>query len=176
MTDIIPKGTKLSVSGIYLNTYDNYWYKVTATVNGKNISGFFNSGYTDYSTISFNNDISIENLAAPTSLSTGEAFDIKGHICSNGCRISKIMTYIYEGNRTSGTAIYSPSIKVNAYNYEIGGDPVLDWQLYFNYLPVGSYTYAVKVQVENDYTTASKNLIENYSEEILLFSQQFEVA
>lgn len=176
LTEIVPKGTELTVLGIYLNTYDNYWYKVTGTVGGKTISGFFNSGYTDYSTISFNNWVRMEDYAAPTALNIGKTFNIKGYIYSNGCRISKITTYIYEGDGSSGNAVYSPSINVNTYEYEIGGDPVLDWQLYFNYLPAGNYTYAVKAQVENDYTTASKKLVENYSEEILLFSQSFQVS
>lgn len=174
LTEIIKKGTKLTVSGIYYNTFGNYWYKVEAKVGGKTVKGFFNSGYTDYKSIKFINDVGINNFAAPSYLSVGQAFDIGGRVYANGCRIKSISTCIYEGNSTSGNALYSPSVNVDTYDYEIGGDPVLDWQLYFNNLPAGNYTYAVKAVIENDYTTASKSFAEN-TYDICIRSQQFTV-
>lgn len=104
----------------------------------------------------------------------GQAFDIGGRVYANGCRIKSISTCIYEGNSTSGNALYSPSVNVDTYDYEIGGDPVLDWQLYFNNLPAGNYTYAVKAVIENDYTTASKSFVEK-TYEVTVKSQQFTV-
>lgn len=174
LTDVIKKGTKLTVSGIYYNTFGNYWYSVEANVEGKTVKGFFNSGYTDYKSITFNNDVNIRNFAAPTYLSVGQAYDIGGHIYSNNCRIVKLTTCIYEGSKASGNALYSPSVNVSTYDYEIGGDPVLDWQLYFNDLPAGNYTYAVRAQAENNYTTASKDLVK-HTEDVLIASQQFSI-
>jgi len=138
------KNSTWAVTGIYKNTYGNYWYETkyngkTCYVYSKNVE--FSS--PDYGTVT------ISSVTAPSSIKTGESFSIKGLISSAKLPLAAVRARVYNGTSTSGTvALTSTDSTISGSNYQLYKSDV-DTGLKFGSLSAGSYTYEVVASVKN---------------------------
>ena len=133
-------GEEFDTIGLYINSYDNCWYKVL--VNGE--VGYIYSGDTQWRG-SNEPSYTFSGVAAPSSLSRGSRFSIKGELRGRLCEIGLVSGWISERN---GATIYHCEDNVAGKYYSLLNSDI-DMAMLFNELPVGEYTYTVFATLES---------------------------
>lgn len=162
-------GETYTVTGLYQNSYGNYWYAVS--VNGE--TAYLWCPRAEVVEKLFD-DISISGVSAPSSIVKGNAFAIAGNIASKYNTITYVHGYVYPGTATSGTATLEKTVTINAKSYALKGSAI-DSALTFNTLGTGTYTYVITVQAKNHYSEDGTTLSFYHIPSIPLVSQQFYV-
>ena len=139
-------GEVFTTTAMYKNTAGNYWYKVS--VNGQ--TGYVYAGNTAVSAY-LTDDVTISGVSAPTQITQGSTFSIKGEIRSTYRNIKTVNGYI------TGAKEYSGSATVNGRYYSLYNSAV-DYALYFNYLPTGNYNYKITATGENYYSSDGSSM------------------
>lgn len=150
---ILKKGEILTVTGLYANSYNNYWYRVELSDIDRKISGV-DVGYVyagDTEVVAKKTNASIVGVAAPQSLHVGNAFSIKGQITSRMTTLTDVFLTVTSGGRT----VISSSDSVYNNVYELYNS-VADLRLKFNHLSAGSYIYNIIVREKTYYSAGNK--------------------
>ena len=166
----LSSGATFNVTALYKNTANNYWYKGT-TSDGK--VGYMYSGDTSVKTYRYD-DVTISGVSAPSELTVGSRFSIKGTITSTINIISCVNGYIYPNGVTSGSNYkFGETVTVNGRSYSLLNGAI-DLALKFNELSAGAYNYVITANVKNYYSTNGSTL-NNTSKDVLLVSKPFTV-
>ena len=100
--------------------------------------------------------ISIADYTAPTSLTVGDYFVVRGNVTSDS-RLTNVTVGVYDSN---GKQVIGASATPNKKTYSLSG---LDWKVKFGKLSAGSYVYRVTASNKN----GTKTLVEqNFTESV----------
>lgn len=141
-------GEPFVTTKLYQNTSGNYWYQV---IVGDEI-GYIFAG--DAHIDSVMNDVTINNVSAPTSLKLGSRFSINGDISSKYCKIANVYGSIH---KPGAQFIYHCQDEIQGHSYSLLNSKI-DMAMLFNELPAGSYYYEIDVTVPYYYSYDGKTL------------------
>ena len=154
----IPLNATMTVSGLYLNTVNHYWFK--CTYNGK--TGYVycpNVTYSDYLLSDVENGISYSGRALPSNHPINTAFNVDWTVNSTYAPILEISGYISDSEKTiNGTTITvsNPSAASFSFSKNLGGT-ALDNSLPFRQLIAGPCKLSITVKVANYYSWDGEN-------------------
>lgn len=142
-------GEEFTSTALCEDSEGNLWYEVNRNGQVCYIHGGDTANHkTDLK------DITISDVVAPTNLVQGYPFSIGGTIATEYTLVNMVSAHVYSED---GTEILSPSETVNHNRYELSGND-LDNGLKFAALKEGAYTYKVKANTVNYYTTDGTTL------------------
>ena len=152
LLETIDPGTSLHVTGLYKNSYGNYWYEIEK--DGE--AGYI---YAEDVTVSeyLYDDIAIKNVSMATNLELGKGYYIQGDLTSQYNNLSTVYAKVYSGENTQETPTLTSSYSPNAKEYSLYKSEV-DYGLLFGSQPKGYYTYEVSVDAKNYYATNATTL------------------
>lgn len=169
VVESVSSGATMTATELILNSAGNYWYKVT-TSDGK--TAYVPASKMDYIS-SITSDVTISDANAPTNLSVGEKFSIKGTIQATYNDLINVSAYVYSGFGRADATVTGGSATVSGKSYTLLNSEV-DRKVLFNQLPAGNYTYAVYATCKNYYAVDEKTSASN-TKEIGLHSAYFTV-
>ncbi len=138
-------GTKLHVTGLYKNTYGNYWYQVEKD----GTTGYIGAEYVTVDEYLYN-DVAIRDPKMASNLAVGKGFYIEGILSSVYNKLGKVHAKVYSEENTQSTPAISSSVTENSKRYSLYKSDV-DYGLNFGKLAAGYYTYEVSADVTNYY-------------------------
>ncbi len=149
-------GETLTVTGLYRNTQGNYWYRV----NDNGTTCYLYAG--DAKVLEhLTSDITISSVSAPSSLTQGSKFSIKGKIASTNNILSRVEAYVYPGTVSGYNASVTPKLSagenISAKSYSLQNSDI-DYSLTFGKLTNGKYTYVIRAITPNYYSADGKTL------------------
>ena len=156
------KGTKLlAVLPAKAKGEKTTWYKVKkgskySYVNGKYIKEIVQQSSSSPAEDDDDDDddepldISVEDVVSPEVIYTRVPFALRGTITSNHI----IQTVTAGVVNSSGDWVIKTSRDINDYTFKI--ETTVDSDIKFGTLPVGSYTYKVKIRIDNKWRTKIK--------------------
>lgn len=163
----IPSGTELHVTGLYKNTYGNYWYEVE--YNGQ--SGYVSSEYADVKEYLFD-DISIQNPDMASNLNSGSGYYIRGDLGSIYNNLTTVNTKVYEGEDTTAEPVLKSSYSPDSKSYSLYKSEV-DYGLLFGKQPAGYYTYEISADIKN--YSASGTTLSSKTENVVVWTKPYTV-
>ena len=131
-------GESFTATKIIKNTEGNYWYKV-------NIDGYDRYVYSTYTQFGFAFGGTVENKIYPESIKQGSSFSIDADFIFDNF-IDTVKAEVYPGfGVTSGTPVISSSVaSIAAHTFDVK-DSNVNKNLSFGKLPIGKYTYVLKI-------------------------------
>ena len=133
-------GEQYLVTGLYCNTQNNYWYKVQ--YNGKDCYMYAgNAKVTNYKI-----GAEVRDVAAPSALSVGQRFSIKGTVYSDLTELRQAGAFIKSMDET--VTYYQAYEEANGMPYNLLNSHV-DYGMRFNELAEGWYKYIIYVGEKN---------------------------
>ena len=151
-----PAGTTYTATGLFKNSYGNYWYRVISN-SGETAYIYGGEAYYVEELVS---DITISNYSAPNGHVAGTYFYLAGTISSNYNQLNTASVYVHSGFGTSGTKMTGTSASVSGNQFNLSGSAI-DSDTEFDKLSTGQYTYAVSVNYTNYYADGATTLKEN---------------
>ena len=161
-------GTELHVTGVYKNTNGELWYQVIE--NGT--TGYILATYAEVLEYRYD-DISVIKPSMADNINVGSAYSIKGILNSQYNQMNKVYAKIYNGESTLATPSLNSSHTLNDRRYNLYASEV-DYNLAFNQLSAGYYTYEISADVKNYYVNASGSLT-SVTENVVLWQHPFTV-
>lgn len=159
-------GTQAHVTGIYKNTYGNYWYQVE--VDG--VTGYIS---TDYATVTeyLYDDISV---VEPTmeDLALNSGYYLKGKLGSRYNDLGTVYAKVYSGEDTLASPVLTSSAVVDGKEYALNYSDVCD-NMIFSDLETGYYTYEISADVKNYYV--SSGTLTSKTENVVVWMAPFTV-
>ncbi len=140
-------GTKLHVTGLYKNSYGNYWYQVEKD----GVTGYIGAEYVTVDEYLYN-DVAIRNPKMASNLDVGKGFYIEGVLSSVYNKLGKVHAKVYSEENTQTTPAISSTVTENSKRYSLYKSTV-DYGLNFSKLAAGYYTYEVSSDVTNYYVS-----------------------
>ncbi len=162
----IPKGTQLHVTGLYKNTYGNYWYQVDR--NG--VTGYIDAQYAEATHWRYDDVAVIDPTMEDIALNSG--YYLKGRVASKYNNLGKVTAKVYSGEDTLSTPVLASSDSPNTKKYTLNHSPVCD-NLIFSDLETGYYTYEVSADVTNYYV--SGGVLTSETKNVVLWTKPFTV-
>ncbi len=161
-------GRTYNATGLYLNSYGNYWYRVETNDE----IGYLYAGDTTY-VKQITSDITLTDYEGPGAHIQGNSFTINGTITSKNNRLESVACYVYSGFNHGDDAEtgYSDSVGGTRYLLE---DSDVDFNVKFGSLGTGNHTYTLSATYINYYATGSTTKSSNTGT-ILLLSEYFVV-
>ena len=159
-------GTQLHVTGVYKNTYGNYWYQVDR--NGT--TGYIDAGYVTVTNYRFDDISVIDPTMADLALKSG--YSLNGRLASKYNNLGKINAKVYAEEDTLSSPLMTSSDSPNSKEYCLHYSKVCD-NLIFSNLPVGYYTYELSVDATNYYV--SNGTLVSKTENVVLWTKPFTV-
>lgn len=132
----VAAGTVLTVTGLYRNPLGEYWYQ-TATEDGVLYIRAEDVTWGE----SLFSDVTISGVKAPTQLTEGKSFSLRGQIESKYTTLTEISCFAYDG---AGQAVIGKAVSEGAKSYSLYGSAV-DRGTSFGKLPKGEYTVVISV-------------------------------
>ena len=162
----LPVGTQLHVTGLYKNTYGNYWYQVEKD----GVTGYISAGYVRVDDFRYD-DLSVVD---PTmaDLALGSGYYLKGRLASLYNNLYKVNAKIYSGEDTLASPVLSSSASPNAKEYTLNYSDVCD-NMIFSDLDTGYYTYELSADVKNYYV--SNGSLSYQDENVVVWTAPFTV-
>jgi len=168
----VAENKELTVTGLYMNTYGNLWYKTTAPRTGE--EAYIPASHTVWME-RLTDDIKIHDVSAPSSLNVGNVFSIRGNIVSEYNTLNTVSTYVYAGVNAAGAPATGREVSVGTKSYELYNSSV-DAGVLFNYLAEGGYSYVVRATTGTCYYAANEKTVgELEPAEIFLYMSTFTV-
>ena len=149
-------GTTYTATGLYKNSYGNYWYRVI-TSSGE--TGYIYGGEVSY-VEQLTSDITLTNYDTPNGHVSGDIFYVTGTIASTYNKLNTAAVWIHSGFGTTGTKITGSSDTVSGNKYVLDNSNI-DYNTAFNEVSTGKYTYAISVNYTNYYAEGATTLKEN---------------
>lgn len=137
-------GERLNVVGLYCNTEGEYWYEVADTE-----IGYVRAVDTQVLAMRYD-DVSISNVKAPSVLTEGSSFSVKGSVTGQYVSIVSIRAQVYLVGENGMTHMMTTNANVNDNDYTLYKSTVAK-RLKFKLLDLGSYHYEVAAVVSNHY-------------------------
>lgn len=162
----ISAGTQLHITGLYKNTYGNYWYQVE--YNGA--TGYIGQEALDIDSFRYD-DLSV---VGPTmeNLALNAGYYMKGKMYSVYNNMYKVHARIYSGEDTQASPVLSSSATPNAKKYVLNYSDVCD-NMIFSDLDTGYYTYEISADVKNYYVDDGTLKVKD--ENVVLWTKPFTV-
>lgn len=140
----VQEGERMSVIGMYRNTKGEYWYQVEdaqicyvraddATVQAMRYD-----------------DVSVDSVKAPTVLTEGSSFNIKGSVTGQYVSIVSVRAQVYQVGEDGMVHMMTTNAPVTANDYTLYKSTVAK-RLTFKLLDLGSYHYELAAVVSNHY-------------------------
>lgn len=167
-------GLRVAVTGLYRNTLGHWWYETE--YDGLNC--YIPAGNT-VSFRPYEDKVTATGVRAPDQIRKGSGFSIRGLVGSDVLPLSVVGAYIYSGTDIQAKAYLASEItqlvddEKKPVNYFELYSSVVDNNLTFGKLPVGSYTYVVKAYTVNYY--ADENVFSQEMREHILHRNTFSV-
>ena len=166
---------RVAVTGLYRNTLGQWWYETEYD----GLPCYISAGNT-VSFRPYEDKVTATGIRAPSHNQQGSSFSIRGLIGSDVLPLSVVGAYIYSGTDINAEAHMASEIteivdeEKDPVNYfELGGS-IVDYNLTFGKLDVGSYTYVVKAYTVNYY--ADENVFSQEMREHILHRNTFAVS
>lgn len=159
-------GTEVRVTGIYKNTYGNFWYQVEA--NG--YCGYIDADYVTVTELLYDDLSVIDPTMSDLALNSG--YYLKGKLRSRYNQMSKVYAKVYDGEDTLATPVLSSGASVNAKTYTLNYSEVCD-NMIFNDLETGYFTYEISADVKNYYV--SNGTLTSETENVVFWTAPFTV-
>ncbi len=162
----IQEGERLSVVGMYRNTLGEYWYQVE---DGQ--IGYVRADDTKVESMRYD-DVSISSVKAPTVLTEGSSFSIKGSVTGRYVSIASVRAQVYQVTEEGMTHVMTTNAPVSLNDYTLYKSKVAK-RLTFKLLDIGSYHYELAVVVSNHYY--SDGALQTEWQTIKLWKSDFQV-
>lgn len=166
--ETVSKNKTYTATALLRNSQGNYWYRIK-TSSGK-------TAYVPASKMAFQkavtSDIEISGAKAPSKLSVGNTYSIKGTIDAQYSNVTKIGAFVYSGTATSGDSVTGGTVKVTELPVSLSE---VDSKVEFNKLPKGKYTYVVYAYY-TDYYAATETTSAEKTGKVRLYTKTFTVS
>lgn len=146
--DLTP-GEQVNVTGLYLNTEQQYWYQL----NGGE-GGYVPAEKLDIAMLCYD-DVQLSNSVAPTVLTKGKSFSIKGAVTAKNNSIYSIRARVYRPEADQMVQVINTSDTVQGMAYDLLRSKISSG-LTFRTLPEGQYRYELAAIVANYYLEGGK--------------------
>ncbi len=140
----LQEGERLSVIGMYRNTLGEYWYQVEDAQ-----IGYVRADDTKVQTMRYD-DVSVASVKAPTVLTEGSSFNIKGTVTGQYVSIASVRAQVYQVTEAGMAHVMTANAPVSLNDYTLYKSKVAK-RLTFKLLDIGSYHYELAVVVSNHY-------------------------
>ena len=137
-------GERLSVIGMYRNTAGEYWYQVEDTQ-----IGYVRADDTAVQSMRYD-DVAVASVKAPTVLTEGSSFSIKGSVTGQYVSIISVRAQVYQVGEDGMTHMMTTNAAVSENDYTLYKSTVAK-RLTFKLLDTGSYHYELAAVVSNHY-------------------------
>lgn len=137
-------GERLSVIGMYRNTNGEYWYEVEDSQ-----IGYVRADDTTVLDLRYD-DVTIDSVKAPTVLTEGSSFSIKGSVTGKYVSIVSVRAQVYQHDENGMTHMMTTNAAVTANDYTLYKSTVAK-RLTFKLLDTGNYHYELAAVVNNHY-------------------------
>ena len=159
-------GTQLHVTGVYKNTYGNYWYQV----DRGGVTGYIDASYADVLELRYDDLAVLDPTMEDLALNSG--YYLKGKLMSKYNNLTTVSAKVYSGEDTLATPVLTSSDGPNAKEYTLNYSTVCD-NLIFSDLETGYYTYEISADVQNYYV--SGDTLTSQTENVVLWTKPFTV-
>ena len=137
-------GERLSVTGLYVNTLGEYWYRVEdADI------GYVRAEDTQVQNLRYD-DVTIKSVKAPSVLREGSSFSIKGVITGEYVSVISVRAQIFRVDQEGLTHMMTTNASVLDNEYSLYKSTV-GKRLKFKSLELGNYHYELAAVVSNHY-------------------------
>ena len=140
----IQVGERLSVIGMYRNTRGEYWYQVEDAQ-----IGYVRADDAQVQAMRYD-DVAVTSVKAPTVLTEGSSFNIKGSVTGQYVTIASVRAQVYQVTEDGMTHIMTTNAPVSLNDYTLYKSRVAK-RLSFKLLDIGTYHYELAVVVSNHY-------------------------
>lgn len=158
-------GEGLEVTGLYLNTMGEYWYRIGET------DGYVRADRTKLETLLLD-DITITDTAAPTVLRQGKGYQVKGILQAKYNSIYTVRARVYALGGEDQSPVLGVTETVEGAYYDLSGSAISK-ELAFRTLPAGQYRYELAVIVDDHYVQGGQ--LQTGWETVGLWSSEFQV-
>lgn len=149
-------GRTYTATGLYRNTYGEYWYRVETTYGD---ASYLNAGDTTYVS-QITSDISLKNEDVPSPHIAGKSFTVSGTIASEYNRLDTATCNVYPGFDQGNEAATGYTDTVNSTQYVLNGSGI-DLAIKFGSLQTGNYTYELTTTYTNYYINKNGSVSSN---------------
>ena len=163
-------GQQVEITGLYLNTENQYWYELSGG----------EGGYVPVEMLSISQlryeDVKLSNVAAPTVLTKGRSFSVKGAVTSQINSIYSIRARVYRPEADQMVQVINTSDTVEGKAYDLLRSKI-SGGLSFRTLEAGQYRYELAAIVANYYVEGGQlmtgwNTIVLWSSDFLVVEDQ----
>lgn len=140
----LQEGERLSVIGMYRNTKGEYWYEVEDAQ-----IGYVRADDAVVQSMRYD-DVAAASVKAPTVLTEGSSFSIKGSVTGQYVSIISVRAQVYQVSEDGLTHMMTTNAPVTANDYTLYKSKVAK-RLTFKLLDTGSYHYELAAVVSNHY-------------------------
>ncbi len=137
-------GERICVTGLFLNTEGEYWYRVEDSQ-----VGYIPADATQVLSMRYD-DVQISNVVAPMELRQGKTFNIKGKISTTYNAICTLRGQVFRYEADKQVHVMSTTDTMDDESYSLSYSKLSD-QLAFRKLQLGAYRYELAVVVGNYY-------------------------
>ncbi len=138
-------GERVFVTGMYLNTKDEYWYQVEECGQ----IGYVRADLAEVLSLRYD-DVTVSNVVAPMELRQSKTFDIKGTIQSTYNAICTVRGQVFRYEDDKAVHVMSTTDSMTEQSYSLSRSKLSD-ELAFRKLAVGAYRYELAAVVGNYY-------------------------
>lgn len=140
----VQAGERLSVTGMYLNTEGEYWYRVEDYQ-----TGYVRADMTQVQGMRYD-DVTATGISAPTVHQQGNTFNVKGTISSTYNAICSVRGQVFEQTGDGMLHKMTTTATVEDNRYSLSYSTISN-RLAFRLLEVGIYRYELAVVVRNNF-------------------------
>lgn len=166
LLDSLAPGQKLQISGLLKNEEGEYWYKTEGDV----------SGYVRAETVQVSrflyDDVTVENIKAPSALRQGRSFNIKGQIETGSNGIYSVRSQVFSLNDETQEPVFTTADLVESDHYSLKNSNISD-DLAFRELPLGSYRFELAAVIGSYYVGLGQ--LQVHWETVSLWNSEFQV-
>lgn len=159
-------GERLSVVGMYCNTEGQYWYEV-----GDTETGYVLASDTEVLSLRYD-DVTVSGAKAPTVLTEGSNFSIKGSVTGTFSEIVSVRAQVYMVGQEGDVHVMTTNDSVTDNAYTLYKSRV-GKRLSFKQLGLGSYHFELAAVVSNHYYADGD--LQNDWQTIKLWKSDFQV-
>ena len=157
-------GEQVNITGLYLNTENQYWYELNGGEGGYVPVEMLNIVQLRYE------DVVLSNPTAPTVLTQGRSFSVKGAVTAQSNSIYSIRARVYRPEADQMVQVINTSDTVEGRAYDLLRSKI-SAGLTFRMLEAGQYRYELAAIVANYYVEGGK-LMTGWNT-IILWSSDF---
>lgn len=144
LLDTLTPGTKVTAVSIVKNTEGAFWYQVEGETSGYVYAEQIQAGSFRYE------DVTLENVSAPSALRQGKSFKVKGEINARYNRLYTVRSQVFSLAEGLQEQVLATADMVEDTRYSLKNSAISQ-ELVFRDLPIGSYRYELAAVVASYY-------------------------